>query len=63
VIDVRDDAKIARQLDCHEKRHYAGARWTGQLIGTAFCSTRHCRSRFRLISVLRCRSDILALRI
>jgi hypothetical protein len=25
VIDVRDDAKIARVLDSHEARNYAGA--------------------------------------
>jgi len=25
VVDVRDDAKIARMLDSHEARNYAGA--------------------------------------
>jgi hypothetical protein len=39
VIDVRDDAKIARQSDSHESDHYAGVAVSGQLAtGTAALS-------------------------
>ena len=31
VIDVRDDAEVARELNRHEKRHYASAPLSGQL--------------------------------
>ena len=30
VIDVRDDAEIARELNCHESAHYASAPLSGQ---------------------------------
>jgi hypothetical protein len=33
VIDVRDDAEIARMLDTHEARNYAGACRRGQFTG------------------------------
>ena len=32
MIDVRDDAKIARSLDSHEESHYAGVLWAGQFV-------------------------------
>ena len=32
MIDVRDNAKIARSLDSHEESHYAGALRAGQFV-------------------------------
>jgi hypothetical protein len=44
VIDVRDNAKIAGQLDRHEGAHYAGARKDGQLTGAPATSTAPART-------------------
>jgi len=32
VIDVRDDAEVARKLNSHGSGHYAGAAISGQLL-------------------------------
>src|ERR1041385_8977590 len=41
VIDVRDDAEIPRQLDCHGEPHYAGSQWTGQSTQSVIPSHFH----------------------
>jgi len=45
MIDVCDDAKIARSLDSHEEPHYAGALRAGQFAAVAFKAGRHCDVR------------------
>ena len=40
VIDVRDDAEIARKLDGHEGLHYAGVLWAGQWNRVDRCCQR-----------------------
>src|SRR5437868_8214422 len=58
MIDVRDDAKIARSLDSHEESHYAGALRAGQFVAAlsaspkSECDFRSCldRKTTRLLS-------------
>jgi len=51
MIDVRDDAKIARSLDSHEESHYAGALRAGQFVAAlsaspkSDCDFRPCLDR------------------
>jgi hypothetical protein len=40
MIDVRDDAEIARSLDSHEESQYAGALRMGQFVAAPFRASR-----------------------
>jgi len=65
VIDVRDNAEVARKLDSHGSGHYAGASTRGQLVHTG-CqpkSQRNWSTAQSGIDVCRCQRRLLSVEI